>query len=978
FALVLIQCLAVLLLNAQEITVRTFSAKDGLPSTFTFTSYQDKNGYLWVGTPNGISRYDGKNFVSYGLAEGLPETRVIICYMDRRGRFWAGTSKGIAEFKGNRFIPSPVTGNENINWIFQIFETNSSKLWMLTDIGVFEYTSNQWVKINLYPGYTNHACRNVAETSSGLYINYGNLLVKRTSDGKWNIIGPYFNFPFHYNSLQQYAEELLLSTGTGLHRITGDSIVRVNGVLGKLRGGFAFFRDRKKRLWIANVDQGIRVTDATASTYIKTVFTDSTGFLPQTIMQDRAGNIWATGNLGLLRLSETGFTRIDLSTVSGNPKFYNLMMHPSGALQLNTGRPSMLNLRKDGFDEIQNQLVNAPGQPKNEMLIESYAFDEKGVGWYAVLGGILLRHEGNRIVENNGKLKHLGGVVHSVLYDNFRKKLFVAIFGLSMPAILNNDSFSLFRARNDKQVESSIDLLHQAVNKTILITTEKGFIYGIDRNDQCRLLLNEFNPAQTVSQILNDPSGDIWIRYSGRGLRRYQWKGNELEFVEAITKENGLQSDNISAACFDSKNSLWLATSSTLTIFKAAIDATARTKYKLSRNFDGVDLTIGERHVARLAADKEFGVWYLSGTSLARFQIDKINYESQAPTVRIEELKLNMQQTEWRQYADTLEGIFQLPNNVSLSHDNNNLGIYFKGISSSGASGMRYSYKLDRLQEEWSMPTSDNFVSYVSLPPGKYVFRVKAMLVNTAWSEPATIAFSIRKAYWQTWWFFALVATTLLTGAYIFFRYRLQQKVKILEFHNRVSRDLHDEIGASVSGINLLSQMAAEKLDDNNIEEAAGYLHKVKNYTQDVIEKLSDMVWVFNSQNESSEKLFQRLKSFAMSIAPAKNIRMNFQPENEANAVLLDMHQRKAVYLISKEAINNSIKYSACKTIHYSLVQKGSATRLIITDDGNGFNPEETSNGNGLNNMQLRATEIGAQLSIKAAVGKGTTISMVF
>ena len=93
---------------------------------------------------------------------------------------------------------------------------------------------------------------------------------------------------------------------------------------------------------------------------------------------------------------------------------------------------------------------------------------------------------------------------------------------------------------------------------------------------------------------------------------------------------------------------------------------------------------------------------------------------------------------------------------------------------------------------------------------------------------------------------------------------------------NRISQDLHDEIGASMSGINLLSQMAAEKLQKNKPEEASAYLFKVKNYTQDVIEKLSDMVWIFNPQNDSIEKLLQRLKSFAIPIALSKNIQDSF------------------------------------------------------------------------------------------------------
>jgi Y_Y_Y domain/Histidine kinase len=251
------------------------------------------------------------------------------------------------------------------------------------------------------------------------------------------------------------------------------------------------------------------------------------------------------------------------------------------------------------------------------------------------------------------------------------------------------------------------------------------------------------------------------------------------------------------------------------------------------------------------------------------------------PSVMIEDVRVNLRQTDWSNYADSLSGIFQLPNHLKLGHTNNTLGIYYKGISSSGTENIRYSYVLEGLNNTWSVPSANDFVSYVKLPPGKYVFKVKAQLSNTQWSIPAEFAFVIEKAFWQTWWFYVLTALILFTGIYLLFRYRLQQKIKLFEMRNRISQDLHDELGASISGINLLSQMATEKLENNHLEEASAYLNKVKNYTQDVIEKLGDMVWIFNPRNDGIEKLLQRIQNFAVSMASSKNIKMHFDNAKE-------------------------------------------------------------------------------------------------
>jgi signal transduction histidine kinase len=216
----------------------------------------------------------------------------------------------------------------------------------------------------------------------------------------------------------------------------------------------------------------------------------------------------------------------------------------------------------------------------------------------------------------------------------------------------------------------------------------------------------------------------------------------------------------------------------------------------------------------------------------------------------------------------------------------------------------------------------------------------------------------------------------VLSGIYILFRYRLRQKTNLLEMRNRFSQDLHDEIGSSISGINLLSQIAAEKLHNNKPDEASEYLFKVNNYTRDVIEKLSDMVWVFNPQNDSIEKLLQRLKSFTISIALSKNIKIHFVTDKESEIINLTIRQRKAIYLISKEALNNTFKYGECSNIYYSLNARGSKWRLQIQDDGKGFIPANNKNGNGLKNMQARADEIGANFTIQSNPGAGTIITV--
>ena len=147
-------------LHAQQLSFKLYTVNDGLPGTTTYGAYQDKNGYLWICSSNGISRYDGRQFVNYSLADGLPSLQTNIIFQDSSGRIWVGTAAGMAQFRNNQFITYPTNDHfENI-YVFRFFETKDKHLWALTTKGVYEFEDSIWKKITLYPGYQKY-CRMV-------------------------------------------------------------------------------------------------------------------------------------------------------------------------------------------------------------------------------------------------------------------------------------------------------------------------------------------------------------------------------------------------------------------------------------------------------------------------------------------------------------------------------------------------------------------------------------------------------------------------------------------------------------------------------------------------------------------------------------------------------------------------------------------------------------------------------------------------
>ena len=964
--------------HSQEMAIRLYTAKDGLPSTYVTSTYQDKLGYLWVGTTEGLSRFDGKYFANYGLSDGLPATRTGGGFMDSRLRYWAITARGVVEFKGNSFINYPLSDSQNIHWVFGIFETGQHEILSLTNVGVYKFNLNKWWKIKLYPGYENHACKGMIETKEGIYINYGDLVVLKKPDGIYKIIGSLKTNGYHYLNMLTSGEEIFISTIAGIYKLINQQLVQLPGKLGKLKSVYAFFCDSKKRCWIGNERMGIGLLVPGDTDHFVSVYRRPENILIQDISEDKQGNIWVASGSGLIRISEKGFKILKMPGIGGKKILRNVLQPPTGPLLINTGSLTIQRLENGVFKKKELHYKSNSFLPNNELIIDNYAFDDKDRYWYYLRGFVLAMQHGNSIYVQTSQLAHLGDQVFDVLFDKYRKKILVAIISQKFPGQFNDTGYSLLNVINDIDVKGTMVRLHQCANGDLLFATDRGFVYSIDKQNRCKLQFHEFNTDGVISWFCNDPSGDVWIIYTGRGLRRYSWQNDSLVFKEQITKANGLRSDNVTAVCFDNRNNLWVCSNSDVAIFSHPDTGSNNISYQMTVFFESADLQTEGGVDSRLVKDKNGNIWFFSDRYLMCFYPGKINYTTPVSNIEIEKIELNFRQTDWSNYADSLRGIFQLPIHLQLSHENNTLGIYFKGISSSGTNGIKYSYVLEGLQNQWSDPSFNDFVSFVKLPPGKYSFKVKAQLLNTNWSQPIVFSFIINKAFWQTWWFYSLLAIIVVTGIYILFRYRLRQKIDLHEMRNHISQDLHDEIGASISGINLLSQIAAEKLQNNKPDEASEYLFKVKNYTQDVIEKLSDMVWVFNPQNDSFEKLLQRLKSFTISIAVSKNIKMHYVTDKETEMINLTIQQRKVIYLISKEAINNIFKYAACSNIYYSLHTIGSKCRLRIQDDGLGFTLTESKKGNGLKNMQARATEIGAIFNIHTQPGSGTIVTLEF
>jgi len=226
----------------------------------------------------------------------------------------------------------------------------------------------------------------------------------------------------------------------------------------------------------------------------------------------------------------------------------------------------------------------------------------------------------------------------------------------------------------------------------------------------------------------------------------------------------------------------------------------------------------------------------------------------------------------------------------------------------------------------------------------------------------------------------ALIVGALLLfgiGLLFFLNYRIAQRQKQQAERVRISSDLHDEVGGTLSSIGILSAFAAKQIEENKVDEIQSMLREISISATHMGEDINDIIWAINPRNDDFESTINRLRNFSSRIAEGKNIHLNFLAKHDLLKLNLPMGKRKNLLLVCKEAINNAVKYSNCKNLSVVFERQKNQLHCSISDDGQGFNVDEEHEGNGLKNMQYRAANMDAVLAICSSPQKGTSIKIV-
>jgi two-component sensor histidine kinase len=363
-------------------------------------------------------------------------------------------------------------------------------------------------------------------------------------------------------------------------------------------------------------------------------------------------------------------------------------------------------------------------------------------------------------------------------------------------------------------------------------------------------------------------------------------------------------------------------------------------------------------------------------------------------------------------------------NEIHLKYNQNVFSFDFIGIHYSSPEDIRILFMMENLDNTWRKASHEKKAFYYNVPPGRYIFHVKAANRDGVWAEKI-IAVIINPPWYKTWWAYVIYALSFVFIIWFFTWYRLRKlkaenllleekvakrtielqkekekvettlaelkvtqeqlievekkaaieksKQAVLNERFRISRELHDEVGATLSSISIFSQAAIQKNDSGDISDSKNILEKIGETSREVMGELNDTVWLINPINDNLNKIIQRISNYALPLCITKDIRLEIKNELAENPAL-DIERRKAVYLIMKEAVNNTLKYAFAENLVIQFEKKWEVLHISIWDDGKGFDKNNSFTGNGLNNMKQRATDIKGKIEINSASQKGTQI----
>jgi len=994
---------------------------------------QDAQGFIWIASVDGLTRYDGYRAVVYrhqtNNAYSISDNEVYALCTDGNGILWVGTRNGLNRYNAQNdrfetfFHDSADHNSLAANEIFSLAKDTHGDIW----IGTYNGGIDKLVKTVKGKGYKrsgynflhyrhNEKDSNSISNDQVFSVCFdkagrawaGTTLGVNIIDEHTKKISKLFSDPRNKNSISYNTVNKIVAASDGTVWLCGknmlDNVSFVQDNTGMKisvkhflplpgidpdKDDWAindFMTDRNNNCWVATNDQGIFK-----------------------FKKDKNGNIRFIENF---TGNQPGFSLINKTAFS----FYE---DNAGVIWIGTAKgiskyiPSKARFNETGF---------LPGSISRNQFVDALLYDDKNRLWIGSDTDTLA------VISNGTKyvlpLPSSANTFNQVnmFYQNKTGDIYIATFTHGL-FIIPNGLKNIYDTRSWIHINISSGL---SSNNVYAITEDKkGIIWLGTYKGLC-----SYDPqTKKISNVYVPPGGNVVSAFIIRALftdeKNIVWCGTDdglvlikdnkvvQKFFSNDADSNSLSNNRITIIYGDHNKNIWIGTKSGLNLFDASKNSfkhfnqqnglTDETIMSIREDNAGnlwmgtnnglVRFNIAEKKFSKYTIEdglcsNEFcanascsndknGLFYFgTATGLVSFNPSHIVSNNFIPPVVITDVKILDQPL--AALKDTaLINTYRREKKLLLKYDQNFFSFEFAALSYNNSKANQFAYILEGVDRQWHQAGTQHFAGYTDIRPGHYIFKVKASNNDGVWNNtPLTVNVIISPPWWGTWWFYSLCFLLVCSIIYMIYRIRIQQILKVYRLRSSIAKDLHDDVGSALSSIALLSNISQQAKTKAKLEPEHIF-SRIGDTSKRMIDLMDDIVWSVNPDNDRFSNMLVRMREYAAEMLESKNIDFSFHISKEIDELRIPMQMRKDYFLIFKEAINNLAKYSQCRNASISIKKENKIIVTVISDDGKGFDPQIINSGNGLKNMQQRATAIKAKLNIEARKEKGTTITLL-
>ena len=941
-----------------DYVAETWQTEAGLPHNSVTAVLQTRDGYLWLGTSNGLARFDGVRFSIFRAVDyaGLRSNQILSLYEDRQGVLWVGTAEGgLTRIDDGHFTAFSVSDGLSSDTVLSIGEGRSGELWVGTASGLNRTSGARPTgafQSEALPDEPVFALRlpqrspMLFATRKGLYQQRQDRVVPYALPGSESRLTSIFY------CLHEDAERRLWAGGeTGLLRLdsSGQATTLPRSAI----------KDAAVRSLIEGADGRIWMGTSVGDVYLvgpktgplEASLVGSFGGAIAALCEDNEGNLWvgAAGS-GLHRLKPRQVRWTPYPEDFGEPTAKTIFENQDGSLWLLTADHRLHRCQDTGL--VPGEYLPLP----DGAVVETVCATTNNTLWLGT--------------RSDGLWQWSDGVIRQ----------FTERDGLSdsQVTVLCGDAAGglWIGTRNG-------GLNHLADGKVTRFNTPWGF----GGASACALELG--------------PTGSLWIGTTGDGV----FELSNGRFL-AYTATNGLPSGHAGALLADAVGALWIGTSGGLC---RLLDGRITV-------FPGPNRLTYEA-ILQLRADAEGHLWIGSSTGLYRYRIDQLNAYADGKASFVDLVPLGKedglpgiqcvsrnQSRSWpfrkgNVWFAAAKGIvavqtagarrntapppviveavlaenepITIGDPTRIPAGKGSLQFQFTALSLSAPGNVAFRYLLEGFDEDWSEVTATRTARYSKVSPGKYRFRVVARNNDGIWNETgASVALAVIPFWWQSNGFkLGLVGAcaTALAGIY---RMRLSRRKEIERLRVRIASDLHDDVGSSLWSITLLSRMLARH--GSLTSEERQDVNEINRISVQTSNSIRDIIWLINPAFDSLQDFVLRIKDFASVMLRGVNFRLRCDGIDLTSKLSPDLRQN--LFFLFKEALTNVARHAQATEVEVLIERLADDWRFVIHDNGAGFDPRVKTAGNGLKNLRARAMKMSASLAIESQPGQGTTL----